>query len=262
MNTTNACPVCNKIIPENICPNCGYVRIVFPTRVPEEISRFEKERVETLKTISRRNTEEKERLAHEISQAKRNAENELTRSKSEIFELKKNLATKNSEIEGSRSEISRKNSEIEEKKSEISKKKLEIEEKNTEIAEMKRQLFALHSELETAKSTPSSPLRGIVILEDIKNDVKAAFPVYEGSNTYGSKPDSGNHHQIKFIIRGYTFSPVHFTVSTRPNGLQLEVSPGVDIRQNGRIIQNAVYARQSDNFMLGDKVRLNISPVG
>ena len=70
------------------------------------------------------------------------------------------------------------------------------------------------------------------------------------------------HHQIKFRVRGYAFLPVHFSVLTTDKGLKIEPAEGVELYRNGGLLQEAAYARQSDNFVSGDnKIRVNISPI-
>ena len=108
-------------------------------------------------------------------------------------------------------------------------------------------------------STPQNPLKGVVIIEDVINNIRFILPIYEGSNSYGSNPDNGLHHQIKFQVRGFSFRPVHFIVKTSAKGLIIEAVPGVELLQNGGSIRSGAYARQSDNFMLENRIRINIS---
>lgn len=56
--TNIECPVCKSIISGNVCEKCGYVPIVFPEIIPDNVARFEKERVEKLKQIFERNNAE------------------------------------------------------------------------------------------------------------------------------------------------------------------------------------------------------------
>ncbi len=104
-------------------------------------------------------------------------------------------------------------------------------------------------------------MRGIVIVEDVRHSTRTALPVYEGLNTYGSNPDKDSHYQIKFNVRGFRFLPLHFSVRTSPKGLILEGGSGATIYQNGGLIKSGVYARQADNFMLEDKVRINVTQI-
>lgn len=200
----------------NICRHCGYVRITFPSVLPEAISRMEEERVAVMR----------KRLEAE-QEAERRYGAESRKDKEQIGELTRKLG-----ISG----------------------KL--------AARLEAEKQELQQRLEELSAGPRNPLKGVVIIEDVAHDVRAAFPVYEGLNTYGSDPGSGLHHQIKFRVRGYAFLPVHFSVLTTDKGLKIEPAEGVELYRNGGLLQEAAYARQSDNFVSGDnKIRVNISPI-
>lgn len=78
--TNIECPVCNSIITGNVCGKCGYVRIVFPKAVSDTIIRFERERVDALRSIMKK-------TATDMADAKRNAESARRRSESLDREL-------------------------------------------------------------------------------------------------------------------------------------------------------------------------------
>lgn len=242
------CPVCGAAMSDSICKGCGYVRIVFPQVVPESIARFETERVETMKKILATATE-----------AQRNAAHKANLSKSRIDELSRKLAQGEEKMKSLQEDNEKHLQMIEAmiKESNALQKEKEglqtqLDRWKDEAAEWKRKLSA----------APKNVLKGVVIVEDIRHAVRAAFPIYEGLNTYGANPDSGLHHQIKFHVRGYVFLPVHFSIQTSDKGLKIEAALGLEFYQNGGPVRSAVYARQADNFVFGDnQVGINISPV-
>lgn len=258
-----------------ICQECGYVHLVFPKTVPETISRFEKERIAIHRDINKQNARQLENAKREAEATKAMADDitldlenykkryeQVIKERDDINSQYRSLLQKVSSLEKDNKDLqsnsSRDNkrlkSEINELNNVISTQLSEMNRLRSSLSELKRQLW-------DAENTPKNELRGIVIIEDVRHSIRAAFPVYDGTNTYGSNPDLGLHHQIKFIVRGYTFNPVHFSVRTTQKGLVFEPFQGVEAFQNGGQIRSGVYARQADNFMLGDKVRINISPV-
>lgn len=137
----------------------------------------------------------------------------------------------------------------------------QLSESQKHIEKLKCENSDLKSSLTQVSSVSQTPLKGVVIIEDIRHSIRTAFPVYEGVNTYGTNSGSENHHQIKFNVRGYTFLPVHFTICSRPKGLTIKAAPGVEFYQNGGATNSEVYARQFDNFMFGDRIKVNISEI-
>lgn len=269
---TFICKACGETMRGSVCQHCGYVRIIFPSVLPESISQMEKERIEI---IQRRLTAEKE--------FKYTAEKEIESCKAKIKELTQQLTNQETQIhkleierDGLMSQISDYYNNREGRAAAIEEIKKALMDKNSIIEDLQRKLNqeqtisnelrsaneGLQKRIEQLSLTSQCTLKGVVIVEDMKHDTRAAFPIYEGLNTYGSNPDMGLHHQIKFHVTGYTFLPIHFRIQTSTKGLKIEAVPGVDLYQNGGLVQTAVYARQADNFICGDnKVRINISPI-
>lgn len=138
-----------------------------------------------------------------------------------------------------------------------------IASKTRETNDLNSTIANLKEKLQQSAFVPQSSLCGVVMIEDVRNDVRTVLPIYDGTNTYGSNPDSGMHHQIRLLARGISFLPVHFTVRASPKGLVFEAAAGVTITtKNGRLITaSAVYARMSDNFMIGDRIRISVSQI-
>lgn len=246
--STMSCPVCGVAMSDCICKGCGYMRIVFPQVVPESIARFEAERVETMKKILAAAAEAQRNAAHEVRQSKSKID-ELSRKLAQGEEKAKRLQEDNEKHLQMIEAMIKENSTLQKEKEGL---QTQLDRWKEEAAEWKRKLSA----------ATKNVLKGVVIIEDIRHGVRAAFPIYEGLNTYGANPDSGLHHQIKFHVRGYVFLPVHFSIQTSAKGLKIEAASGLEFYQNGGLVRSAVYARQADNFVFGNnQVGINISPV-
>lgn len=270
---TIICPVCGKEIPDSICHNCGYVKIVFPQVVPDTITQFDTERVSVLKNNIEREAKQQSEAIREAARFQAKID-ELDRGLARIEESAKRAQAENSSLSSQVSnqkqqirilEIERDNAiskgsdDVKKYQSEISDLQNLLSRKSIEAANLITELVNVKTQLHKVSSTPQNPLKGVVIIEDVINNIRFILPIYEGSNSYGSNPDNGLHHQIKFQVRGFSFRPVHFIVKTSAKGLIIEAVPGVEILQNGGSIRSGAYARQSDNFMLENRIRINIS---
>lgn len=244
------CPVCNNKIAGEICGECGYARIVFPEVIPDSLTRFENERVEIL------------RKNHNSTISALEAERKALSHAESLVAERNRLALENSVLENNIKKIERESADrLTNACEEISRLESTIADHERELINLRKEAGKTDRQSAGSKATPAlPPLRGVVVIEDIRNDIRAAFPVYDGTNSYGSKPDSGLHQQLKFTIRGYIFNPVHFTIRTSDDGIIFEPGAGVEVYHNGKKIRSGVYARQADNFMLSDRVRLNICP--
>ena len=270
---TIICPVCGKEIPDSICHNCGYVKIVFPQVVPDTITQFDTERVSVLKNNIEREAKQQSEAVREAARFQAKID-ELDRGLARIEESAKRAQAENSsllsqvsnqkqqirilEIERDNA-ISKGSDDVKKYQSEISDLQNLLSRKSIEAANLITELVNVKTQLHKVSSTHQNPLKGVVIIEDVINNIRFILPIYEGSNSYGSNPDNGLHHQIKFQVRGFSFRPVHFIVKTSAKGLIIEAVPGVELLQNGGSIRSGAYARQSDNFMLENRIRINIS---
>ncbi|MDE5882522.1 MAG: hypothetical protein K2H60_12400 [Muribaculaceae bacterium] len=260
---------------EGLCRSCGYFRIVFPGVIPDAIAKVERDRIEVLRKIKNEherliNFSEKERqVAKDNEESLTKALDSERKSKMVLKAEKDRLTNRISILEKERDdyqntstlETRRLNDEVKRLNGQVERLNIELSSKAGEVTKLKKDLNDAWKKLAEEMDKPKHLLKGIVILEDVRYGVRCAFPVYYGTNTYGSNNTSGLHHQIRFNVRGYTFQPVHFKVTTVAKGLILEPAPGIELFQNGGLIRSGVYARQADNFMLGDRVRLNVSSV-
>lgn len=271
----NFCPICGNELHNGLCNTCGYLRIVFPEVVPGPIKQMESTRISVikkllddnkeLKNIVETNNKESNELIFSLNQDIESYKEQnklLKKDKDIVLNEKKTLELQVASLEKAREDI-RCNSLSKERKLELEISNLQslLNQKKSEVQLLSSELKNIKEKLLNTSTVSRSPLKGIVLLEDIRNDIRCMLPVFEGVNSYGSNPDKDMHHQIKFQVRGFIFKPVHFIIRTSTKGLILESFSGVNIFQNGRLIQSGVYARQSDNFILDDRIRLNISQI-
>lgn len=269
------CAVCGTPLVDDICPQCGYVQIYFPSSVPKAISDFQKKRVEVLTDVTKRHSDQLEEANRGTVAAQKEAEKlraDLFRANDTVREQNNNITLLNTQNQ----QLTIRNNQLErdlttrignstKEKGALNAKITDLQSvinlQTSEIADLKKSLKSAQDKLLESLATPSKTLKGIVIIEDVKHAIRSALPVYEGLNTYGSNPDKDSHCQIKFNVRGFRFLPLHFSVRTSQKGLILEGASGANIYQNGGLIKSGVYARQADNFMLDDKVRINVTQI-
>lgn len=260
----NDCPSCGNELHNGLCNKCGYIRIVFPEVVPEPIRQMESTRISVTKKLLDDNKESNELISslnQDVEYCKEQNK-QLKREKDIVLKEKKTLELQVASLEKANEDI-RCNSLSNERKLQLDISNLQslLNQKENEVQLLSSELKNVKAELSDISTVYRNPLKGIVLLEDIRNDIRYMLPVYEGVNSYGSNPDKDMHHQIKFQVRGFIFKPVHFIIKTSIKGLILEAFSGVNILQNGRSIQSGVYARQSDSFFLEDRIRVNISQI-
>lgn len=271
----NICPVCGAELSNGVCGNCGYIRLIFPEVVPESIKTIESQRVNSAKTILRKMVEwKKQSETQRLTSEKKIAD--LNRELADYLNAKKRLSKEKDalekEVNSQKSQISSLKRELDDERtnnhtslrktqSRITDMENQVNRKNAEIKSILSELEGVKRQLNQSALTPDYKLHGIVMIEDKRNDTRTMLPVYEGNNSYGTNPDNGLHHQIRFQIRGFSFLPVQFYIRTSSKGLILEPASGVEMTQNGGIVRSGVYARQSDNFMFGDRIRINITQI-
>lgn len=274
------CRVCGEALTDNVCHNCGYVRIIFPDVIPQSISKMEEERIKIIKERLKAEREIKIKYESEIESNKIKIENliqQLNKSKEQISDLNsrnEDLSTQIFVYQKKITELIKDNEEkilnnnrilnehivkIKELQGKYDKEKFISDDLRLTNEKLKQRINLL-------SNIPENSLKGVIIIEDMSmrtnnRSYLAALPIYDGINTYGSDPDKDLHHQIKLKVRGYKFLPVHFSIQTSTKGFILQINKKVNFYQNGGVIKSAIYARQSDNFISDDnKVRINISP--
>lgn len=94
---TIICPVCGKEIPDSICHNCGYVKIVFPQVVPDTITQFDTERVSVLKNNIEREAKQQSEAVREAARFQAKID-ELDRGLARIEESAKRAQAENSSL--------------------------------------------------------------------------------------------------------------------------------------------------------------------
>lgn len=264
----NTCPVCGVTLENGLCPKCGYLRLIFPETIPQSLRNTEQRRVEVAQSV----LSQIEKLEQEKESSVKKSNRDINELKTKLSDLKEELNSSNKEND----RLSKECKNLQTEKKQLSKRiavleqdieKTEINVSNQksthdmEISNLRHQLKSVQSEVQKMKDKPSQQLKGVVMIEDKRNDTRTMLPVYEGTNSYGTNPDNGLHHQIKFQVRGFSFHPVQFYIRTSSKGIIIEPSTGVEMTQNGGIVRSGVYARQSDNFMFGDRIRINITQI-
>lgn len=97
----NKCPVCNNNLDHSICRHCGYTQIIWPEALPESISSFEKNRINTLREI-----QEKHSLKIRDIEDRRNVlETNLESLEDALFDARK----RNERLTNERDELNEKN---------------------------------------------------------------------------------------------------------------------------------------------------------
>lgn len=271
----NTCPVCGNGLENGLCLNCGYVQIIFPEVIPESLRNLENQRVKSAKILFKRIADETEQFESRCLTNEKNIA-KLNKELAEYLDNKKKLSSERNslvdEVNSLKQQISSLKRELNDEKSSTQTSSRRFQSRISDLESLitikNAEVKSISSELEDAKhrlthfsSNPDNKLKGIVMIEDRRNDTRTMLPVYEGNNSYGTNPDDGLHHQIKFQVRGFSFRPTHFFIRTSPKGLILESAPGVEMTQNGGIVRSGVYARQSDNFMFEDRIRINITQI-
>lgn len=102
------CAVCGTPLVDDICPQCGYVQIYFPSSVPKAISDFQKKRVEVLTDVTKRHSDQLEEANRGTVAAQKEAEKlraDLFRANDTIKTQKDELADKDSELKKKEREI-------------------------------------------------------------------------------------------------------------------------------------------------------------
>ena len=264
------CDVCEGLVDldDTICKKCGFDNHIIPDDASPEIQEIERKRIEAAKKVAEAIKQLEDRLdeANHNLQTKQSeletANQHLQTKQSELDAANQQLQTKQSKLDAANQQLQTKQSELKAANEQLQAKQLELNFANNEwqkVKEANQKLQTANDELKKTKQELNL-LKGFVMLEDIRNDIRTILPIYEGINTYGTNPKSDTHHEIKFSIRGYKFYSIHFTIETSAKGMKFSVNSNVNALQNGGYLQGkTIYARQCDNFILDDKLRINIS---
>ena len=118
--------------------------------------------------------------------------------------------------------------------------------------EAQGQIEKLKEELAKAGSARKSDLRGVVVIEDTKLSVKKILPIYEGENTYGTNQDQGTHINLRWLVLGYKFKPVHFKIKTSDDGLLFENLSGEECYKEGILYVRSEYLRENQVVKYND----------
>lgn len=78
MATAIKCPVCGNSVSGDVCPQCGWIRLVFPAEAPESLKSFNAMYTETLKKINKTNLDSAKKIS-ELEKSVSTSDEEVTR---------------------------------------------------------------------------------------------------------------------------------------------------------------------------------------
>ncbi len=82
--------------------------------------------------------------------------------------------------------------------------------------------------------------RTMLVIRGAMGEV-STYPIEEGLNTYGSRPDKGIPHVIS--IPGLQLAPMHFVVKLTGDEVRIQPAPNIDMYLHGRRLEKACDAR-------------------
>lgn len=153
----NTCPICGTNIEDGICPKCGYIQLIFPESIPEQLRQQELMRVATAKkrigeidSLQEQNKVIKQQSQQTIDNLKRLIQDKTDlseQSDKDINDLKSKLKRAESDYRKSESMLSDSNAKLRRLESKLAQSESEIEglikiisTKNSEIEKVKREL--------------------------------------------------------------------------------------------------------------------------
>lgn len=249
------CPVCGADLKGNLCGECGYLLLVFPAEMPGEIASMLDKQKEIMTAKIREHKAEIEKIKEEALADKTNAQKEalkalaadetIGKQAEENRELKSRLSAIKEESERKQNDLQKQNRDL---ASDLKTLRSDCERQTRSFtAEIER----LKASLLQAESKPSGPeVKGIVLMRDMETDKYSAFPVFAGTRTYGTSPESGSHVHIYAPNPFVTLKPRHFTVSHSSKGFSLEIDG-----------KSARYMREGDQYMVEKGLALFILPL-
>lgn len=168
------CPVCGEALENGLCPKCGYLRLVFPEAIPEQLKRQElmrvataKKRIEEIDSLQKQNKTFKQQSEQTIDNLRQIIQDKTDlseQSDKEISDLKIKLKGVESDIRKSESLQADTNAKLRKMESKLEQSESEIEgltkiigTKNSEIEKLKREL---------AESSHSNANAFLILIDD------------------------------------------------------------------------------------------------
>lgn len=270
------CPVCHTGLTQSICPECGWVRIVFPTILPKAINDFNSRRTNICADIvARRKKEasESENKLQKMADAYNNVQRKLKQKEMEEQALKKNISALESDLRKKDSEnnvmTNKTNSlslDLQSKEKEVDTLKCTINLLQTAVDASNRKLLDLERQyqqriVELQGSSKGQEVKGIVCIKKLgMAEAPCYMPIYEGRNIYGTAPDDGLQHKIKMRTRGINVLDHHFAVATYKERLVLFDLSNGSLTCNGLLIpSNGVYVDEKAMILLDNILEIRIS---
>lgn len=148
----------------NVCKACGYVELIFPTSVPDDIKKFNDQRLEVIKSILK----EQKNKVEAASDTAESLRQELDDNKRMLASARERCDSLRREGEEARARYSE-----------------HAENASHEIERLKMAAHNLSAQLNEARATPATP-RAYLILND-RNDL-TVLPIIEDRINYFASP--------------------------------------------------------------------------
>lgn len=239
---TVKCPVCGEELQDGICKNCGYVRIVYPDMVPDEIKKFEEDRISVLSKCLEEKTELKEQSAESAKNSQDQSEElqkDLDDAVAEARDLGRRLERNEKTLDNVKKELNDQIQLVSQFKQRVavleSKLASAESDKAEEIADLKEQLDEALTHRQEA--------RGLLVVERYRDrrmqqlEKRAVYAICAGDNSYGSNRPEG----------------VRFMIVPNSNGRMVLVPGSAEIISliTGRVVgPNGDYIQRDSSFQI------------
>lgn len=177
------CRICGTEIPidQDLCPNCGRLKVNFPAILPDKLKNlFDEEKVRYEQDVKDR--EEKDLSSTSTEENLRKTVSEQKQKLKELENQKKEAETKSNELTDQLLAATNRADAAEETVAERTK---EIQEIQKEKNELREQINANNVE---------KPLAFLVMMQG--DSISALFGIYEGENSFGYMKSHDRHQQI------------------------------------------------------------------
>lgn len=111
-------------------------------------------------------------------------------------------------------------------------------------------------------NSPSSGVVGIVHIKNTKTDAQCYLRINEGTNTYGTDADNGNHHQILLGLRGIDIKPKQFEIGQRDDRFFIrDLSNGGTLVNEQPIDPKGAYVTENTTVRVANNLEIHISKI-
>lgn len=246
------CPVCSAPMKGAVCETCGWIQINYPATVPQRIADYEAARL-----AAARNVYAKVGKVDTLNNQLKEADRQIDSLKTDNNRLKTLSDSTKTEADNALKNAVRASDTIKEKEREVAELRSAM--KNLEDSRIR-----LERELQAIKSRPApsaKPLKGVVMIASDESSTRTFLPVYDGVNTYGSRPSDGMHHQIAMNFRGLNFLPAHFSVETYGDRLVIKDLSATIIQAATLLPSTGMKTTPAMKFYLNNRFYIIVSEI-